>query len=128
MNRQDPVMILAKIKSSTRRSNFMAVGRKSKVDYMSIPNHNDPSKPHKVRIQMNKNGGICDINAGVVKTSERVIELKRFDGKKTKKTVKESTFVERQRMSELVSEFQGRQLYTQDVQDALFRALTIYLN
>lgn len=106
----------------------MAIGRKSKVDYMNIPNHNNPTKPHRVRIQMNKNEGICDIHAGVTKTNERVVELKRFDGKKVKKTVKESIFVERQRMSELVSEFQGRQLYAQDVQDDLFRALTIYLN
>ena len=42
----------------------MAIGRKSIVTEVVIPNHSNPAVPFVVKVQANKHHGICDIIQG----------------------------------------------------------------
>lgn len=78
------------------------VGSKSIIRKISIPNLSEPSKPFAIRVQANKNYGICDIILGTI------IKQKVRDRKTGKdKFVPKFFFI--RRLLELLNEFQGRQ-------------------
>lgn len=81
----------------------MALGRKSIVRKLEIPNNKDQKKLHVVLIQANKNYGICDVL------------LVTEPGKKI-------------RMAETLSTFQGKQFNDLDVVEHLWNVLNETLN
>ena len=81
----------------------MALGRKSIVTKLEIPNNKDLKKRHVVLVQANKNHGICDILL--------VLE----PGKKT-------------RLADALSTFQGQQFDDSDVIEHLWDVLNETLN
>lgn len=106
----------------------MAIGRKSLVVKLSIHNNENPESPFKVRVQANKHHGICDIILYKGTTKEVSHEYASADGKKrTKKEVKTFYKFDR-RLSELVSEFQGRQYDDSNVMTYLIEVITKNLN
>lgn len=78
----------------------MAIGRKSIVTEVVIPNHSNPAVPFMV--QANKHHGICDIIQGIRLPQEVVDE-------KTKKKKTVMRFFPVRRVGEVLSTFQGRQ-------------------
>ena len=92
------------------------VGHKSIVVKVEIPNYNNPLEPFKVRVQANKNHGICDVTL-----CKEVI--KEFPGKKRRIYLNPV-----QRLSEVVSNFQGRQYDNPIVMERLSNVLTELLN
>ena len=80
------------------------IGRKSIVKKLEIPNHSDRKKVNAVLIQANKNYGICDILRVIEPSGEKV------------------------RMSELLSEFQGRQINDENTIIHLWNVLEEVLN
>lgn len=106
----------------------MAIGRKSRVVELSIHNNEDPKTPHKVRVQANKHHGICNIILCKDVTKEVAHEYTGPDGKKrTKKKQKAYTKPVR-RLSEVNSDFQGRQYDDPDNMAHLASVLTQVLN
>lgn len=95
----------------------MAIGRKSKVVELSIHNY-------KVKVQANKNYGIYDIILCEKTTKEVSIEITEPNGKK--RTVKKmKTFYKPiRRITEVLSEFQGRQYNDSDTMLHLSNVLT----
>lgn len=78
------------------------IGRKSLWGWIEIPNKKNPSTPYLIRVQGNRNHGICDIVQGT-KIPQEVFDQKT----RKKKTVKK--FFPVRRMTEVLSTFQGRQ-------------------
>lgn len=102
----------------------MAIGRKSRVVELTIHNEENPKSPYKVKVQANKHHGICDI----ILCKEFTKEITGPDGKKHTKKKLKSFYKPVRRLSELVSEFQGRQYDDQDNMAHLSNVLTQILN
>lgn len=68
----------------------MTIGRKSITTVITVPNNENPKKPHEITVQANKNHAICDMAP---------------------------------RVNEVLSDFQGRQLVSKDLQSG-----NLYLN
>ena len=79
----------------------MAIGHKSIVVEVVIPNRANPAVPFVIKVQANKNHGICDIIQGTKIPQEVAIY-----GKKKKTIMK---FFANCRMTEVLSNFQGCQ-------------------
>lgn len=109
------------------------IGRKSIVSEVVIPNHRNPQSPKAqgafgdvatpfvVKVQANKNHGICDIIQGT-KVPQEVIDPKT----QKKKTVMK--FFPVRRMDKVFSTFQGRQYDDPNVFEQLEVALDSSLN
>lgn len=97
------------------------IGRKSIVAEVVIPNHRNPATPFVVKVQANKNHGICDIIQGS-KLPQEVIDAKT----QKKKTVMK--FFPVRRMDKVLSTFQGRQYDDPNVFEQLEVALDNSLN
>ena len=97
------------------------IGRKSIVVETIIPNQLNSENPFIVRVQANKNHGICDIVVGSKLPLEVVDE-------KTKKTKTVTEFFPAQRVGDILSMFQGRQIDDVDVFMSLEDSLYIHLN
>lgn len=97
------------------------VGRKSIVVETVIPNHSNPVAHFVVKVQANRNHGICDI---VVRSRipQEVIDEKA----KKKKTIMKSLPI--RRVVDVLSSFQGRQYDDPEVFKLLEDALYISLN
>lgn len=102
----------------------MAIGRKSRVVELSIHNNENPKAPYKVKVQANKHHGICDICLYKEETKE--ITYTGPDGKKRTKTKTFYKFA--RRLSELISDFQGRQYDDANVMAHLTDVITKSLN
>lgn len=96
-------------------------GRKSIVAEVVIPNHLKPNAPFVVKVQANKNHGICNIIQGS-KLPQEVIDAKT----QKKKTVMK--FFPVRRMDKVLSAFQGRQYDDPNVFKQLEVALDNSLN
>ena len=68
----------------------MTIGRKSITTVITVPNNENPKKPHEITVQANKNYAICDMSP---------------------------------RVNEVLSDFQGRQLVSKDLETG-----NLYLN
>lgn len=101
----------------------MAIGRKSLATVLTIKNCENPKSPYKVQVQANKNHGICDIILCEEVTKEVTHE---FNGKSKKKTRIYLTPV--RRLSEVISDFQGRQYDDPITMEHLVNVLTQVLN
>ena len=101
----------------------MAIGRKSLATVLTIKNCENPKSPYKVQVQANKNHGICDIILCEEVTKEVTHE---FNGKSKKKT--RIYLMPVRRLSEVISDFQGRQYDDPDVFGLLEVALEDLLN
>lgn len=99
----------------------MALGRKSILTQVVIPNQANPTSPFIIGVQANKNHGICDLFLGHY-TPKEVINPKT----KKKKTIK--VFVPDSRMDSILSYFQGRQYDSIYTQERLKNVLTEILN
>lgn len=99
----------------------MAIGHKSRVVELSIHNNENPKAPHKVKVQANKHHGICDICLYKEETKEITP-----DGKK--RTKKKTFYKFARRLSELISDFQGRQYDDANVMAHLTDVITKSLN
>lgn len=88
----------------------MAIGRKSITRDLRI-NVTDPQLPNIIRVQANKNFGICDIVAGQIVSQPYKDERGR---KRTK-----NQFCPMTRMTELLSTFQGRQINDEVVMESI---------
>ncbi len=97
------------------------LGRKSIVTEIVIVNQLNPSVPHVVKVQANKNHGICDIIVGR-KVPQEIID------EKTKKKRTITKFFPICRAGDVFSTFQGRQYDDPDVFEALEDALYSSLN
>lgn len=106
----------------------MAIGRKSRVVELTIHNEENPKSPYKVKVQANKHHGICDIILCKEFTKEITHEFTGPDGKKHTKKKLKSFYKPVHRLSELVSEFQGRQYDDQNNMVHLSNVLTQVLN
>lgn len=106
----------------------MVIGRKSRVVELSIHNNENPKSPYKVKVQSNKNHGICDIILCKESTEEVTVEFTGVDGKKRTKKKLKTFYKPIRRLSELISEFQGRQYDDQDNMIHLSNVLTQILN
>lgn len=109
-------------------TNFSSIGRKSRVVVLTVHNEVVPESPYKVRVQANKNHGICDIILGKELTKEITHEFIGHDGKKRSKKKLKTFYEPICRLSRLVSEFQGRQYDDQDNMVHLSNVLTQVLN
>lgn len=87
------------------------VGRKSKFIEIEIPNLDSLKKPYFVRVQANKNHGICDVVQGVYYEN-----------------AKEVVFRPTRRIDSIISKFQGRQYDDPYVIEALENRLISILN
>lgn len=94
-------------------------GRKSIVTEITILNQSNPASPFVVKVQANKNHGICDIVVGSRIPQEIV------DGKKKKTIMK---FFPVRRVGDVLSSFQGRQYDDSKVFELLENALYVSLN
>lgn len=106
----------------------MAIGRKSRVVELSIHNNENPKSPYKVQVQANKHHGICDIILCQEVSKEVTHEFVGPNGKKRTKTKTKTFYQPVRRLSELVSEFQGRQYDDQDIMAHLANVLNQTLN
>lgn len=106
----------------------MAIGHKSRVVDLSVHNNEDPKAPHKVRVQANKHHGICDIILCKEVTKEVTHEYTGPDGKKRTKKKQKTYLKTVRRLSEVNSDFQGRQYDDSDVMAHLSSVLTQILN
>lgn len=97
------------------------IGRKSIVTEITILNQSNPASPFVVRVQTNKNHGICDIVVGSRIPQEIVDE-------KTKKKKTIMKFFPVRRMDKVFSSFQGRQYDDSEVFELLENALHVSLN
>lgn len=97
------------------------IGRKSIVVEVVIPNHTNPATPYVVKVQANKNHGICDIIQGT-KVPQEVVDPKT----QKKKTIMK--FFPVRRMDKVFSTFQGRQYDDPDIFESLEVALDNALN
>lgn len=97
------------------------IGRKSIVVETVIPNYSNPATPFVVKVQANKNHGICDIVVGSKIPQEKVDE-------KTKKKKTVMKFFPIHRIGDVLSSFQGRQYDDPEVFELLGRALHVSLN
>lgn len=95
-------------------------GRKSIVVEIVIPNHTNLASPFVVKVQANKNHGICDIVVGS-KVPQEVVDEKT----KKKKTI--TKFFPIRRAGDVLSAFQGRQYDDPKVFEALEDALYDFL-
>lgn len=96
-------------------------GRKSKVIEMVIPNLTNPGTPYIVKVQANKNHGICNIIQGT-KIPQEIVDSK------TKKKRKIMKFFPSCHLSNVLSTFQGRQYDDPQVFEALENTLNLTLN
>ena len=101
----------------------MAIGRKSLATVLTIKNCENPKSPYKVQVQANKNHGICDIILCEEVTKEVTHE---FNGKSKKKT--KIYLMPVRRLSEVISDFQGRQYDDPLTMEHLVTVLTQVLN
>lgn len=101
----------------------MAIGRKSLATVLTIQNCENPKSPYKVQVQANKNHGICDIILCEEVTKEVTHE---FNGKSKKKT--RIYLMPVRRLSEVISDFQGRQYDDPLTMEHLVNVLTQILN
>ena len=106
----------------------MAIGRKSKVVELSIHSNQNPKAPHKVRVQANKHHGICDIILCKEVTKETTHEYTGPDGKKRTKKKQKTYLKTIRRLSEINSDFQGRQYDDNIVMEHLSNVLYQVLN
>lgn len=106
----------------------MAIGRKSRVVELSIHNNENPKAPHKVKVQANKHHGICDICLYKEEMKEITYEYTGLDGKKRTKKKTKTFYKFARRLSELVSDFQGRQYDDANVMAHLTDVITKSLN
>lgn len=97
------------------------IGRKSIVVEVVIPNHSNPASPFVVKVQANKNHGICDIIQGT-KGPWEVVDAKT----QKKKTIMKFFFT--RRVGEVLSTFQGRQYDDPEVFEHLKNVLCETLN
>lgn len=97
------------------------IGRKSIVTEITILNQSNPASPYVVKVQANKNHGICDIIQGT-RLPQEVIDEKT----KKKKTIMK--FFPVRRVDKVLSSFQGRQYNDPKVFELLEDALHISLN
>lgn len=97
------------------------MGRKSIVTEIVIQNQSNPALPYIVRVQANKNHGICDIIVGS-KIPQEIVDKKT----EKKKTIMKFFFT--RRLGEVLSAFQGRQYDDADVFNHLENVLTETLN
>lgn len=105
----------------------MAIGRKSLVRKFEVSNKNLPKTPYVVFVQANKNHGICDIIVGTMTTKKIVNEYVGRDGRKFTKTSHKEVFVKSERLSDVLSTFQGRQYDDEEtiahLQDVIYTRL-----
>lgn len=92
----------------------MTTGRNSIVKFIKVPHHNS-AVPFIVKVHANKNYGICNI--------ELCEKSKEMIGKKTV-----TVFTPIRRISEVISEFQGRQYNAENVMIHLYNVLSELLN
>lgn len=97
------------------------IGRKSIVVEVVIPNRRNPATPFVVKVQANKNHGICNIVQGS-KLPQEVIDAKT----QKKKTIMK--FFPVRRVDKVLSTFQGCQYDSPDVFEQLEVALDNTLN
>lgn len=97
------------------------IGRKSIVTEVVIHNLSNPASPFVVKVQANKNHGICDIVQGT-KLPQEVID------EKTKKKKTAMKYFPVRRLGEVLSAFQGRQYDDPDVFEYLEDVLSETLN
>ena len=109
------------------------IGRKSIVVEIVIPNYTNPQSPkaqgalgdvatpYVVKVQANKNHGICDIIQGT-RIPQEVVNAKT----QKKKTIMK--FFPVRRVSKVLSTFQGRQYDNPAVFEMLKNALNLELN
>ena len=97
------------------------IGRKSIVVEIVIPNYTNPATPYVVKVQANKNHGICDIIQGT-RIPQEVVNAKT----QKKKTI--IKFFPVRRVSKVLSAFQGRQYDNPAVFEMLENALNLELN
>lgn len=97
------------------------IGRKSIVTEITILNQSNPASPFVVKVQANKNHGICDIVVGSRIPQEIVDE-------KTKKKKTIMKFFPVRRAGDVLSSFQGRQYDDPEVFELLEGALHVSLN
>ena len=98
-----------------KNSNPLTIGRKSIIRELTIPNHNQIVSPFAVRIQANKNFGICDLVLGTWGRNSTA--------KSTKKV-----FIPTRRLNEFLNDFQGRQINDSYVIEHLKNVLSETLN
>ena len=107
----------------------MAIGHKSLIRRLEIPNKNLPKTPYIVLVQANKNHGICDITVGTMVTKKIENEYVGRDGQKFTKTFSREVFVESERLSDVLSTFQGRQYDDEEIishlEDVIYTRLNI---
>lgn len=97
------------------------IGHKSIMVETVISNHSNPAAPFIVKVQANRNHGICDIIVGS-KIPQEIIDEKT----KKKKTIMK--FFPVRRVGEVLSSFQGRQYDDPEVFELLEGALHVSLN
>lgn len=97
------------------------IGRKSIVTEITILNQSNPQSPFVVRVQANKNRGICDIVVGS-RVSQKIVD------EKTKKKRTIMKFSPIRRAGDVLSSFQGRQYEDPEVFKLLEGALHVSLN
>ena len=97
------------------------IGRKSIVAEIVIPNYTNPATPYVVKVQANKNHGICDIIQGT-RIPQEVVNAKT----QKKKTIMK--FFPVRRVSKVLSAFQGRQYDNPAIFEMLENALNLELN
>ena len=97
------------------------IGRKSIVVETTVLNESNPASPFVVKVQANRNHGICDIIVGS-KIPQEVVDEKT----KKKKTIMK--FFPVRRAGDVLSSFQGRQYDDPKVFELLEGALHVSLN
>lgn len=97
------------------------IGRKSIVVEVVIPNHTNPATPYVVKVQANKNHGICNIVQGT-RLPQEIVDAKT----QKKKTIMK--FFPVRRVDKVLSTFQGRQYDDPTVFEMLENALNSELN
>ena len=115
------------INKSCQRVNKMAIGRKSLATVLTIQNC-DTKSYYKVQVQANKNHGICDIILCEEVTKEVTHEFNGPDGKKHSKKKTRIYLMPVRRLSEVISDFQGRQYDDPITMEHLVNVLTQVLN
>ena len=93
----------------------------SKIVETIITNQSNPKSPFVVKVQANKNHGICNITVGHRVPQETVDE-------KTKKKRTIMTFFPTGKVGDVLSSFQGRQYDDPVVFESLENALYVSLN
>lgn len=97
------------------------IGRKSIVVEAVIPNHTNPASPFVVKVQANKNHGICDIVVGS-RIPQEIVDAKT----QKKRTIMK--FFPTRHVSEVLSAFQGCQYDNPNVFEHLENVLHETLN